>query len=113
MKYKLKTDKQSYYTLCDWADRYDYEHQDLISEIASTVRIIGQPETELVEPVLSGRKNGFKRIDWNQWDDANGCIKDMYIEFTDLTLELIFLCSVADCIDRAEENALYKYKQSN
>jgi hypothetical protein len=103
MKYKLKTDKQSYYTLCDWSDRYDYEHQDLITKITST----DQPDTVLFEPELSGRKNGFKRIDWNQWDDAKGCIKDMYIEFTDLTLELIFLCSVADCIDRAEENALH------
>ena len=106
MKYKLKTDKQSYYTLCDWADRYDYEHQDLITRIASTMHVNDESVTDS-EPVLSGRKNGFRRIDWNQWDAEKGRIKDMYIEFTDLTLELIFLCSVADCIDRLEEHALH------
>jgi hypothetical protein len=106
MKYKLKNDKQSYYTVCDWAEQYDYEHKDMIAKVASTIRIKGAPAT-YNKPVLSGKSNGFKRIDWNQWDDEKGCIKDMYIEFTDLKLDLIFLCSVANCIDNKEENALH------
>jgi hypothetical protein len=106
MKYKLKKDKQSYYAVCDWADQYDYEMKDITAKCVSTMRFKGDL-TPYKKPLLSGKKNGFKRINWNQWDSEKGCIKDMYIEFTDLKLELIFLCSAANCIDNKEENALY------
>ena len=99
MRYKLKTNKQSYYTICDWADQYDYDHQNRLSKI-----IADALDTEFI-PIENTTK--FKRIDWNQWDSEKGRIKDMYIEFTDLKLELIFLCSAANCINYEEENALY------
>jgi hypothetical protein len=99
MKYKLKTNKQSYYAVCDWAEKYDYNHQNEINKIFSDA--LGTTFTPIK------KTTGFKRIDWNQWDKENGRIKDMYIEFTDLKLELIFLCSVANCIDNEEEDALY------
>ncbi len=107
MKYKIKANKKQYYEISDWLRNHNYELEDCIRDAVNSARRIdtGLPCLEEKLP-LTKRKNGFKCIDWNKWDEELGRPKDKYIEFTDLKLELIFLCSFANCIDRENDQTI-------
>ena len=101
MKYQIKATKEAFYKVSDWTEEFDYERQDAITDAANSMRWKDTGELCLPTPrPLSNRKNKFKLIDWNQWDKDQGRIKDMYIEFYDYKLDMMFNLALGDCIER-------------
>jgi hypothetical protein len=86
---QIKENKKSYYAVDEWLDQYDYDLQ-LRSAIMNGVNVaIG----DVPEPM-------FRRLNWNQMNYENLSMMKMYVEFFDENLEMVFLLTMSDHVEK-------------
>jgi hypothetical protein len=86
---QIKENKKSYYAVDTWLDQYDYDLQ-LSNAIMNGVHV----------PVDKAPKTMFQRLNWNQMNYENLSMMKMYVEFFDENLEMLFLLTMSDHVEK-------------
>ena len=86
---QIKENKKSYYAVDEWLDQYDYDLQLQVA-IMNGINI----------PVNKVPKTMFQRLNWNQMNYENLSMMKMYVEFFDENLEMVFLLTMSDHVEK-------------
>jgi hypothetical protein len=86
---QIKENKDSFYAADDWLKKYDYE-ADYMRMLAVNP---GLQNTSCPDPL-------FRRLNWNQMNYENLSMMKMYIEFYDENLEILFLMTMSDHVEK-------------
>ena len=86
---QIKENKESFYAVDAWLDQYDYDQQ-LSTALMSGVNVAVE---EVPKPL-------FRKLNWNQMNYENLSMMKMYVEFYDSNLEMVFLLTMSDYVEK-------------
>ena len=86
---QIKENKDSYYAADNWLKKYDYE-LDYIRTLNDNPNL---QNTRCPDPL-------FRRLNWNQMNYETLSMMKMYIEFYDENLEIVFLMTMSDHVEK-------------
>jgi hypothetical protein len=89
---QIKENKKSYYAVDEWLDKHDYDLQLQVA-IMNGVNV----------PVDQVPKTMFRRLNWNQMNYENLSMMKMYVEFFDENLEMVFLLTMSDHVEKIHD----------